>query len=37
MEIMWLPENAGVTIDATVAGAIAPAVPSVILVAQRIA
>ena len=37
IEIMWLPENAGVTIDATVAGAIAPAIPSVILVAQRVA
>jgi hypothetical protein len=37
MEIMWLPENAAVTIDATVAGAIAPAIPSVILVAQRVA
>jgi hypothetical protein len=37
IEIMWLPENAAVTIDALPAGAIAPAVPSVILVAQRIA
>jgi hypothetical protein len=37
IEIMWLPENAAVTIDALPAGAIAPAVPSVILVAQRVA
>ena len=37
IEIMWLPENAGVTIDGTAAGAIAPAIPSVILVAQRVA
>ena len=37
IEIMWLPENVAVTLDATAAGAIAPAVPSVILVAQRVA
>jgi hypothetical protein len=37
IEVMWLPENAGVTIDGTAAGAIAPAIPAVILVAQRIA
>lgn len=37
IEIMWLPENAGVTIDYTAAGAIAPAIPSVITVAERIA
>jgi hypothetical protein len=37
IEIMWLPENAGVTLDFIAAGAIAPAVPSVILVAERIA
>ena len=37
IEIMWLPENVGVTIDFTAAGAIAPAVPSVILAAERIA
>lgn len=37
IEIMWLPENAGVTIDFTAAGAIAPAIPSVILVSERIA
>lgn len=37
IEIMWLPENAGVTIDYTAAGAIAPAIPSAIVVAERIA
>ena len=37
IEIMWLPENAGVTIDYTAAGAIAPAIPSVITVSERIA
>lgn len=37
MQIMWLPENAAVTIDYTAAGAIAPAIPSVITVAERIA
>lgn len=37
IEVMWLPENAGVTIDYTAAGAIAPAIPSAIVVAERIA
>lgn len=37
IEIMWLPENANVTIDYTAAGAIAPAIPSAIVVAERIA
>ena len=37
IEIMWLPENVAVTIDFIAAGAIAPAVPSVILAAERIA
>lgn len=37
IEIMWLPENAGVTLDFLAAGAIAPAVSSVILSAERIA
>ena len=37
IEIMWLPENVAVTLDFIAAGAIAPAVPSVILVAERIA
>jgi hypothetical protein len=37
IEIMWLPENAAVTLDFLAAGAIAPAVPSVILSAERIA
>lgn len=37
IEIMWLPENVAVTLDFLAAGAIAPAVPSVILVVERIA
>lgn len=37
IEIMWLPENAAVTLEYIAAGAIAPAIPSVILVAERIA
>ena len=37
IEMMWLPENVAVTLDYTAAGAIAPAVPSVIMFAQRIA
>ena len=37
IEIMWLPENVAVTLDFLAAGAIAPAVQSVILVAERIA
>lgn len=37
IEIMWLPENVTVTLDFIAAGAIAPAVPSVILAAERIA
>jgi hypothetical protein len=37
IEIMWLPEDADVTLDFIAAGAIAPAVPSVILAAERIA
>lgn len=37
IEIMWLPENVAVTLDFLAAGAIAPAIPSVILVAERIA
>ena len=37
MQIMWLPENVAVTLDYTAAGAIAPAIPSVITVAERIA
>ena len=37
VEIYWLPENVGVTLDYTAAGAIAPAVPSAIAVAERIA
>lgn len=37
IEIMWLPENVAVTIDSLPAGAIAPAVPSVICPVTRIA
>lgn len=37
LEVMWLPENAGVTLEHTAAGAIAPAVPSAIVVTERIA
>jgi hypothetical protein len=37
IEIMWLPEDADVTIDYTAAGAIAPAIPSIIVVSERIA
>jgi len=37
IEVMWLVQNTAVTIDATVAGAIAPAIPSVVLPAMRIA
>lgn len=37
IEIMWLPENVAVTAEATAAGAIAPAIPSVILSSERIA
>ena len=36
VEVMWLPENAAVTLDHTAAGAIAPAVPSAIVVTERI-
>ena len=37
IEIMWLPENVGVTLDYTAAGAIAPAIPSAIVSSERIA
>lgn len=37
IEVMWLPENVAVTIEHTAAGAIAPAVPSALLVSERIA
>lgn len=37
VQVMWLPENAAVTLDHTAAGAIAPAVPSAIVVSERIA
>lgn len=36
LEVMWLPENAAVTIEHTAAGAIAPATPSAIVVTERI-
>lgn len=37
IEIMWLVQNTAVTIDATAAGAVAPAIPSVVVPAMRIA
>lgn len=37
IEIMWLPENVAVTLDFIAAGAIAPAIPSIILSSERIA
>ena len=37
MQIMWLPENVAVTLNYIAAGAIAPAIPSAIVVAERIA
>jgi hypothetical protein len=37
IEVMWLPENISVTVDAIVAGAIAPAIPSIICPVMRIA
>lgn len=37
IEIMWLPENVSVTVEAIAAGAIAPAIPSVICPVTRIA
>ena len=37
VELMWLPENTAVTLDYIAAGSIAPAAPSVILCAERIA
>lgn len=37
VQVMWLPENVAVTLDHTAAGAIAPAVPSAVVVSERIA
>jgi hypothetical protein len=37
IEIMWLVQNIAVTLDASVAGAVAPAIPSVIATVTRIA
>jgi hypothetical protein len=37
IEIMWLPENIAITVEAIAAGAIAPAIPSIICPALRIA
>lgn len=36
LQVMWLPENASITLAHTAAGAIAPAVPSAIVVSERI-
>lgn len=35
-QVMWLPENVNVTLNAITAGAIAPGVPSAIVVTERI-
>lgn len=37
IQLMWLPDNVAVTLDYTAAGAIAPAIPSAIIVSERIA
>ena len=37
VEVMWLPENASITLEHTAAGAIAPAIPSAVVVSERIA
>jgi|LauGreSBDMM110SN_4_FD.fasta_scaffold158579_2 putative transposon-encoded protein len=37
IEVMWLPENVVVTVEAIVAGAIAPAIPSILCPVMRIA
>lgn len=37
VEIMWLPEDIDITLDFLAAGAIAPAIPSAIVVSERIA
>lgn len=36
IEVMWLPSNVNVTIEHTTAGAIAPAIPSALVVTERI-
>lgn len=36
LQVMWLPSNAAVTIEHTAAGAVAPAIPSAIVVTERI-
>lgn len=36
LQVMWLPENASVTIEHTAAGAVAPVVPSATVVTERI-
>lgn len=36
LQVMWLPENTAVTLEHTAAGAIAPAIPSAIVVTERI-
>lgn len=37
VQVLWLPENAAVTLDHTTSGAIAPAIPSAIISAERVA
>lgn len=37
VQVLWLPENAAITLDFTAAGAIAPSTPSAIITSERIA
>lgn len=37
VQVMWLPENAAVILDHTAAGAIAPAIPSAVIISERVA
>jgi hypothetical protein len=37
IEVMWLPETTAVTLDFTAASALAPVIPSVIVISERIA
>lgn len=37
VQVLWLPENVAVTLDHTAAGAIAPAIPSAVVVTERVA
>lgn len=37
VQVMWLPENVAVTLDYTANGAIAPAIPSAVIISERVA